>query len=270
MLKVLLTFLLFTSFSSLKAELPLYFWDARQTHGFSNFGDALSEILVERIIQHPVTVLDKPFTHQKKLLGMGSILNYAQDNDVVWGTGVNGKTPSNAYRFSTLDVRAVRGPLTRKFLLERGINCPEVYGDPTLLLPICFPELQKKQNPSNDYIIIPHFSDEHLFTGNPHMVSVKENWYEVVQKILDSKFVISSSLSGVIVAEAFQIPARLVILDNATNTENLFKYEDYYQGTGRFNFKHATTIEDALLMGGEPLPECDLEKLLRAFPLELF
>lgn len=253
-----------------KEELPLYFWDARPQLGFSNFGDALSEVLVARMTGHPVSIVDKPFSNQKKLLGMGSILNYAQDHDVIWGTGINGKAPLHSYHFTTLDVRAVRGPLTRKFLLERGIPCPEVYGDPTLLLPICFPEFQKQVNPSRDYIIIPHFSDESLFLDDPHLVSVKENWDEVINKILDSKFVISSALSGVIVAEAFGIPARLLIVDNAHNTENLMKYEDYYQGTDRFNFKYATSIEEALQMGGEPLPTCDLEKLYQAFPFEYF
>lgn len=136
MLKMMLS--IFTSCFCLQAmadelkpakELPLYFWDARATQGFSNFGDALSEALTERIIGHKVRVIVDPFCNEKKLLGIGSILNYA-DNDVIWETGVNGKTPAHAYTFTNLDVRAVRGPLTRNFLLERGIACPEIYGDP--------------------------------------------------------------------------------------------------------------------------------------------
>lgn len=253
-----------------KEELPLYFWDARAQNGFSNFGDALSEALVERIIGHPVTVVAKPFSEIKKLLGIGSILSYARDDDVIWGTGINGKTPLNSYHFISLDVRAVRGPLTRAFLLERGIPCPEVYGDPTLLLPKCFPEFKKIAHPSMEYIIIPHYSDEHLFVNHPNMVSVKENWDQVIRKILDSKFVIASALSGVIVAEAFGIPARLLIIENAGNTENLIKYEDYYQGTGRFDFKYAKTVDEALEMGGEPMPLCDLDKLYHAFPFDCF
>lgn len=255
---------------SIKSGLPLYFWDARPQHGFSNFGDALSEALVERMLGHKVLVAQHPFSGQQKLLGMGSILNYAQDHDVIWGTGINGKTPIDAYHFSCLDVRAVRGPLTRNFLLERGILCPEVYGDPTLLLPICFPEFQKSANPSKEYVIIPHYSDEHLFLDEPDRVSVKENWDIVVQKILDSKFVISSSLSGVIVAEAFGIPARLLIIEHENNTENLVKYEDYYLGTNRSSFKYATSVKEALEMEGEDMPVCDLEKLYRAFPFEFF
>lgn len=256
--------------AALSNELPLYFWDSRPQNGFSNFGDALSEALVERMIGHKVVIVADPYSKQQKLLGMGSILSYALNDDVIWGTGVNGKTPLKSYRFDRLDVRAVRGPLTRQFLLERGIACPEVYGDPTLLLPICFPEFQKPEHPSREYTIVPHFSDEHLFVGHPNMVSVKENWEEVVKKIIDSKFVIASALSGVIVAEAFGIPARLLIVENASNTENLVKYEDYYQGTNRFNFKYATTIEEALEMGGEPLPTCDLQKLYQAFPFDHF
>lgn len=250
--------------------LPLFFWDARPQHGFSNFGDALSEALVERIVGHKILVTNKPFELQRKLLGIGSILNYAQDNDIIWGTGVNGKTPEKAYTFTSLDVRAVRGPLTRDFLLRRGIDCPEIYGDPTLLLPIYFPEYKKPADPANDYVIIPHYSDEHLFANMPNMISVREPWDVVVQKILDSKFVIASALSGVIVAEAFGIPARLLQIENKGNTEDLFKYTDYYFGTNRYNFQYAASIEEALQMGGEPLPTCDLEKLRQAFPFELY
>jgi pyruvyltransferase len=201
---------------------------------------------------------------------MGSILNYAVNGDIVWGTGRNGTKSKEAHQFDHLDVRAVRGPLTRQFLLEKGVICPEIYGDPTLLLPLLFPEFQKQENPSREYVIIPHFSDEHLFLNDVNLVSVKEDWKEVVAKILDSKFVIASALSGVIVAEAFGIPARLLIMGNASHTENLFKYEDYYQGTNRFDCRYAKTIEEALKMGGESPHECDLDKLFRAFPFEEF
>ncbi len=73
-----------------------------------------------------------------------------------------------------------------------------------------------------------------------------------------------------IVAEAFGIPARLLITSDENNTETLFKYADYYYGTNRLHFRFATSIEEALQMGGEPLPECDLEKLLQAFPPRCF
>jgi pyruvyltransferase len=222
------------------------------------------------MIGHKIHLVENPFCNERKLLGIGSILNYAKNNDIIWGTGRNGIKPSHEHQFIYLDVRAVRGPLTRQFLLEKGIDCPEVYGDPTLLLPLLFPEFKKQENPSKEYVIIPHFSDEHLFLNDPNFVSVKENWQEVVKKILHSKFVIASALSGVIVAEALGIPARLLIIDNAGNTENLFKYEDYYLGTNRSNFKYAKTVEEALIMGGEPPHTCDLQKLYNSFPFEYF
>jgi pyruvyltransferase len=248
----------------------LFFWDARPQLGFSNFGDALSEALVERMIKAKISIASQPFDGLPKLLGMGSIMHYAQNGDIIWGTGVNGKSPDKAYRFSALDVRAVRGPLSREFLLKRGIKCPEVYGDPTLLLPRYFPEFKKASNPSHDYLIIPHYSDEPLFRDSPNVVSVKEDWATVIAKILDSKFVIASALSGIIVAEAFGIPARLLQLANDSNTEDLFKYRDYYLGSGRETFTYATSVEEALKLGGEPLPQCDLDQLEQAFPFELF
>ncbi len=255
--------------------IPLYYWEARVGRDFSNFGDSLSEKIVERIVGHRIatTFNNSLLTDcgKRKLLALGSIIHMAENNDVIWAAGINGHHPDNAdtqcYRFITLDVRAVRGPLTRQFLLNMGINCPEIYGDPALLLPTLFPEFKKSENPLKDYIITPHLSDEHLFRDNPNMVSMKEDWDVVIAKILDSKFVISTSLHGIIAAEAFGIPARyLKVSDN----EPIYKYTDYYFGTQRYDFKFATTIEEALQMGGESPPRCDLNALLQSFPYELF
>lgn len=255
--------------------IPLYFWDARCWQDFTNFGDIISQKIVERIVGHRIaTTFNRSLlSHcgKRKLLAVGSIIHMAEENDVIWGAGINGKHPDrtdkNIYRFKHLDVRAVRGPLTRQFLMEMGINCPAIYGDPVLLIPILFPEFQRAENPSRDYVIIPHYADEHLFINHPNLVTVKEDWDEIIRQVLDSKFVIATSLHGIVVAEAFGIPARYL---KVSDHEPMFKYADYYYGTKRYHFKYATTIEAALQMGGERLPECDLEMLLQSFPIELF
>ena len=89
----------------------------------------------------------------------------------------------------------------------------------------------------------------------------------VVEKILKAKLVISGSLHGIVVAEAFGIPARLLKI---TSKEPIFKYQDYYWGTGRKKFKIAYSLEEALKMGGEQKPIIDLKKLLESFPYDKF
>ncbi len=248
--------------------LPLYYWDESAK---INFGDHLSLKLVERIVNGPVNVCPKTALNKtdKKLLAIGSILYFAREKDVLWGTGTNGKMPRRGdYRFTHLDVRAVRGPLTRKFLQKTfNITCPKIYGDPALLIPYFFPEFKKVENPARDYVFIPHYSEEKLFPKEhyPFVVYPTEPWDIVIRAILNSKFVISSSLHGIIIAEAFGIPARYL---RVTDNEPLLKYQDYYLGTNRPSFKYAISIEDALLMQGEPPFKCDLEKLYDAFPFD--
>lgn len=256
--------------SQLPAEehgLPLYYWQQKQ---FVNFGDFISLKLVERIVDRPVEVFYRhPKNIRKKLLAIGSILSFAVDNDVIWGSGINGKLMrKDQYSFTNLDIRAVRGPLTRQFLIDNfGIISPEVYGDPALLFPYFFPEFRRSENPSEEYIVIPHYLELKMFPkeGNPHIVYPTDPWEEIIRRILDSKFVIASSLHGIIVAEAYGIPARML---KVTDHEPLFKYIDYYLGTNRPDFTYATSVDEALMMGGEAPFECDLEKLYEAFPVE--
>lgn len=130
-----------------------------------------------------------------------------------------------------------------------------------------FPSLKNPIILSYDYIFIRHFTDKFVCMTDPRVVFVKWDWDKVIGRILDARFVISSSLHGIIVAEAFGIPARYLRMGDH---ESIFKYQDYYYGTNRFDFKYATTIEEALEMGGGPPAQCDLDKLLNAFPYDQF
>jgi pyruvyltransferase len=251
---------------SVQEGLPLFYW---QEGSFVNFGDYLSLKLVERIVDAPVRFYTKKKKNMdKKLLAVGSIFYFACDNDVIWGSGINGKRLNKKdYLFSDLDIRAVRGPLTRQFIIENfKIPCPEIYGDPALLFPYFFPEFKKKTSPSRDYIVILHYSEQNMYPKDDlHSVSSTDPWSDVLEKILDSKFVISSSLHGVVIAEAYGIPARLLRI---TENEPFFKFQDYYLGTNRPNFQFASSIEEALQMGGEPPFQCNLKRLYESFPFE--
>lgn len=248
-------------------ELAFFWW---KEGDFVNFGDYISCKLVERILGKSVYCYNKKSPNQvKKLLASGSIYYFANEGDVIWGSGINGKKMKRSdYSFNQLDIRSVRGPLTRDFLMKTfKIDVPEIYGDPALLFPFFFPEFKKAENPEHEHLIIAHYHDISHFIDDDNIciVHATEPWDQIVKAILNSKFVISTALHGVILAEAYGIPARLLRLGE---TEPLFKFVDYYEGTGRPNFNFATSVEEALLMGGEPPIQCDLQEIYNAFPFE--
>lgn len=242
-------------------EPQMYWWQS--TEGV-NFGDDLSRVVVERILGYSVSnkCLD---SKEKVLLAADSILHYARNGDVIWGSGFR-ENPLLENRFHYLDIRAVRGPRTREFLRQMGIDCPEVYGDPAILMSYLFPEF-KKEEPSYDYIIIPNIAETCCFINYKNVVLPTLHWVEIVKKMMQSRLVISSSLHGIIVAESFGVPARLLKM---TWIEPLLKYQDYYESTGRPNFRYATSVQEALQMGGEEHGYIDTKPLLEAFPWDYF
>lgn len=154
----------------------------------------------------------------------------------VWGSGLaEAAHAARVKRVGDVRVLAVRGPLTRAALIEQGVACPAVYGDPACLLP----ELVVNDvEPRHAVGLVPHFLDyprvaQDYRRRRPDpavkLINVTRPYAEVVRDILACETVLASSLHGLIVAEAYGIPARLW----TRGDEVEFKYRDYYAATGR-------------------------------------
>lgn len=231
----------------------------------NNFGDLLGPEIVRRLAARSIDTRRWEQAHGR-MLAVGSILSLARPGDVVWGIGVNGKSLDKHYALGDISFRAVRGPLTREFVLQHGGNCPEVFGDPGLLVPFLWSE-EELAAPSSGVTIVPNLNDLKLYDlTDPRVLLPTNPLMDCLARIRNSQFVVGSSLHGIIVAEAFGIPARLI----SSGVEPDFKYLDYYRGSGRSGFRAAKSIEEALTLGGEPLPDWDSDPLLDAFPIDLW
>lgn len=217
----------------------------------SNFGDELNYHILKSLTRKPLFNLPCMLCkNQENILMIGSIIESLTNKDsIVWGSGAmygGGKT----LREKPKKVLAVRGPLTRKYLLSQGVDCPEVYGDPALLLPLIYnPRITKKYKLG----VIPHnvdFESEYL-SELKNDIEVKiirlkgyEDWHKVIDEICECEFVISSSLHGLIVSDAYGIPNMWIQLSNDILGGN-FKYLDYFTSVGR-DVSEAFVVEASL------------------------
>lgn len=236
-----------------------------------NFGDLLGPLVVEAMLWRrgiaPPPPPGKRDPPRRRLLSVGSVLHFARDGDVAWGSGRNGKVSDECHRFTQLDVRAVRGPLTRDYLLARGIDCPAVYGDPALLLPGLMPWLTTlAPDKRHTLTVVPNYNDLDWVPSGGHRLDPRSPLEQCLKRIANSRLVVATSLHGIVVAEALGVPAQLL----RSRVEHPFKYEDYYRGTGRSAFRVADSIEQAVAWGGEPPPRFDPGPLLASFPYDLW
>lgn len=231
----------------------------------NNFGDVLGPLIVARLAQGEPRRAGGG--DARRLLAVGSILHMAHDGDVAWGTGKNGKTSDEAHRWTSIDVRATRGPLTREWLLGRGIDAPAVYGDPALLVPTIFPEFTASVVPRRRGVtVVPNLHDVPAWRDVEGFLDPTTKVWKCVRAIAESSHVVASSLHGIILAEAFGVPASLV----APGAEDMFKYRDYYEGTGRTLPHASASLDEALVNPAPALGDWDPQALIDAFPRDLW
>ncbi|MDH6280516.1 pyruvyl transferase [Prescottella agglutinans] len=232
----------------------------------NNFGDLLGPLIVREILRRRGMDCEQD-SSEGRLVAVGSIMRMARDGDVVWGTGVNGKSTALPHEFSNLDVRAVRGPLTAQFLRDKGIDVPDVYGDPGLLVGWLWPrESFDGTMERSPLTVIPNLHDVDRYKDHPGFWHPCSPLSQTIARIATSDFVVGSSLHAVVLADSFGIRNRLI----RSAHEPPFKYEDYYRGTGRASFRMASDVDEALALGGEELPGWSPDELVRAFPWDLW
>lgn len=197
-----------------------------------NFGDVLNPLLFRLMTgSEPRFMSSSP-----KMLAIGSLLHKAGPGDVVWGTGALSPDLPLQLLVQTTRILAVRGPMTAKLLTAAGYDMDNIpVGDPSLLLPRFLPI-----TPSTENVIgfLPHYIDygqvrKSDLPGNVLLLNPATEPEHLIMQIASCRAVVSSSLHGICVAEAYGVPALWVELsDNILGAG--FKFRDYYASTKRF------------------------------------
>jgi pyruvyltransferase len=236
----------------------------------NNFGDLLSPWLIARMTGREVEFADPKKPHY---VAIGSILNRANRQSEVWGAGSFG-TEDGAVFATGATYHAVRGPLSRVRLLTLGIPCPEAYGDPALLAPAYFAPKVKK---SFEYGIVTRWSERHWYEAElgpeVRIIDLATADVEgVIEAILSCRRIVTGSLHGLIMADAYGIPSAWVRSPTAYGGQ--YKFFDYFATVRKFRTPRdldlslpvtAARLRDALEFDGRPIV-FDYPKLLDACP----
>lgn len=237
----------------------------------ANWGDALNPILIGFISKRRVRHESNPYCWKHFVIG--SILERADRYSTVWGTGLIGEGGSP--REVPAAIHAVRGPLTRAQLIRSGIKCPDVYGDPALLLPRFLPLVPDKRWKVG---VIPHYSDqEHTWVEQVSeeqdvlVIDVYSDVIDFVQQLVSCDAILSSSLHGLICADAYGVPNRRVILHEDPRIGGEFKFADYYGGIKVIpqDALRPRPEDSAVSLGAtcvSNVVDLDLDKLLQSCP----
>lgn len=222
----------------------------------SNWGDDLNLYLLKQISIYPVvfnkeTLLAKYIKNNYLVIG-STIGMESNKRTIIWGAGLLSDDYINSIKINK--VLAVRGPLTRAKLINIGIKCPERYGDPALLLPYLYnPKVSKKYAIG----IIPHYSDIEALSYLPaisdiHCIKTRnyKNWLDFITEILSCEYVVSSSLHGIIISEAYGIPSHWIEFSGTIKKDH-FKYIDFYKSINKgqekpYLINKFTTINDLI------------------------
>ena len=209
-----------------------------------NWGDDLNYYFIKLLTGRPVITFHNfrlaRLFYFKNYLCIGTLLDgtgYKNKSTIVWGAGASGEERCMNH---PKNICSVRGPLTQKYVLSQILSCSNIYGDPALLLS-CFykPAISFKQYRLG---IIPHVVD----LNSPVLENVKKTygdavliinlqdynkWTDVIDEVCSCQMIASSSLHGLIISDAYNVPNAWIEL-SGNISGGYFKFRDYGSSVG--------------------------------------
>lgn len=200
-----------------------------------NLGDVLTPWLLKKLGKVDAAWVT-PGTDYEHFIVTGSVLNWSSKHSVTWGAGLASWKDEV---FHGADIRAFRGPLS----LLRARSCgwrpgtlPFAVGDPGLLLPklvIRSPKVADRVG------IVPHYTDVARFVSAEDELASKGILLidpflpveDFVAKLTSCERVMSSSLHGLIVADAYDVPNLWVRLGDGIGGDGM-KFWDHKAAVG--------------------------------------
>jgi pyruvyltransferase len=208
--------------------MKVYYWK-----GKPNFGDAIAPLLLKRWAQKESEWAPAA---ESSVVITGSIIEHLPHDyhGVILGAGLMYDRPGYIFPRSAT-VLAVRGPLTARSARKSG-HKDFVLGDPGLLADELIPLPYKTHNLG----ILPHWTDTELaqrpefLKYDPLIINPMDDPLRVISEIGRCRKLVTSSLHGVILADAFGIPRRTELAPRlAAGLEGgVFKFKDYNASVG--------------------------------------
>lgn len=257
----------------------VFWWD-----GKANFGDAAGPWLVEQMTGKSAINVRTTQAQGRALSSIGSLFQMMSHQQVdFWGSGMlyepNEMQTRRLQNLESVNVHAVRGKISREVLMKKfGWDIPEVYGDPALLFPRYLMPEQPRED--NRIAFIPHRQHMKYFKsrdlGNVTLLSVAEDLKDVVTSIATAGVCVSTSLHGIIFAQAYGTPWVWLNVQDDELKGGEFKFDDFFttldkEAVARVDAKtealRSLDIEEVASQASLPETAIDLELLEKAFPL---
>lgn len=253
---------LFQFYNPSKKNVNLIFYNTRY-----NFGDQLSIFITKSLLnnnKYNLVLNQKDADYH--LICIGSYIHEARDDTFIFGSGIRIPNADHFFKFKTLNICSIRGPRSQSFLKDtKKVEALVPYGDAALLLPRFYKpsitEMYKEK-----IIFIAHQSNPPIESSEILIIRASQNWEHVVNAIYSAKGIISSSLHGLIVSDAFRKPNMWFHNPKFPLPEGDFKFHDYFESQNRqpnYISDFSNISLDQFYKDGNKL---DLDILYNSFP----
>jgi len=209
--------------------------DVRQiiipSSGFDYIYKALSFTYYKVIATSSYLKLIRQFFINEFIVAIGSVIAVTKSKKAkIWGSGIIKKSD----KINDAKFYAVRGKYTQKRLKELGYEAPSVIGDPALLLPLVYKPNRQKTFKLG---VIPHHIHYNelknkLKNKEVLIIDLTDSIENIIEQLCSCERIISTSLHGIIVSHAYNIPSLWFDFGGKPLFGDNIKFADYFSSVG--------------------------------------